>query len=396
MLSACRNQATASSSRESKVSRLFVSMATEIQTQRTVPSTKDSMKSTWRSADKSQWGFHHWLMEILSMHPTNIDQPVPTFSKTDKVPHIPSWLMHRWIIVHAFIPLALHQVYVYFTGKNISAIGAFAFYSLSFKVAAIHHLQLMRWTGHRYGFFDGDKYKRDEVPDQSVSKVANSLLSTSTFRPIMFLMLTYRASQTPASINWAWLPLEVSLYGPILDFWFYWYHRIMHDNDSLWKYHRTHHLTKHPNPLLTLYADEPQELFDIAVIPFLAWASLKLLGLPMDFYSWWVCSQYVVFAELAGHSGLRIHAIAPNPMSWLLELFECELVIEDHDLHHRTGWKKSHNYGKQTRLWDKVFGTFRERIECGADNIDYKNLVLMPIFFNPSEPVKTLVETQQF
>jgi hypothetical protein len=36
----------------------------------------------------------------------------------------------------------------------------------------------------------------------------------------------------------------------------------------LWKYHRTHHLTKHPNPLLTLYADTEQEFFDIlGVVP---------------------------------------------------------------------------------------------------------------------------------
>jgi sterol desaturase/sphingolipid hydroxylase (fatty acid hydroxylase superfamily) len=167
----------------------------------------------------------------------------------------------------------------------------------------------------------------------------------------------------------------------------------MHDNDSLWKYHRTHHLTKHPNPLLTLYADEEQEFFDIAVIPLLAWVSLKLMGLPMNFYSWWICSQYVVFAELAGHSGLRIHAIAPNPMSWLLEMFECELVIEDHDIHHRTGWRKSHNYGKQTRLWDKIFGTFKGRIECGKCNIDYENLVSMPIIFNLSEAVNSLAGT---
>jgi sterol desaturase/sphingolipid hydroxylase (fatty acid hydroxylase superfamily) len=359
---------------------------TQTQTMSAVPTPKNPMQSTWRN-NKSQWRFHEKLMDTLSMHPTNIDQPIPVYPKTAKVPHIPAWEMHRWIIIHAFVPLALHQLYVFVTGKNLTGWQAFIFYALAFKVAAIHHLQSMRWTGHRYGFFDGDKYARDQVPNQHVGKVANSLLSTSTFRPIMFLMLSYRASQTPATMNWTWLFLEVSLYGIVLDFWFYWYHRIMHDNDSLWKYHRTHHLTKHPNPLLTLYADGHQEIFDIAVIPLLTWASLKVVGMPMDFYAWWICSQYVVFSELAGHSGLRIHAVAPSPVSWLLEMFECELVIEDHDIHHRTGWRKSHNYGKQTRLWDKVFGTFKGRIECGEGNIDYENLVPMPVFFNPSEPV---------
>lgn len=38
-------------------------------------------------------------------------------------------------------------------------------------------------------------------------------------------------------------------------------------------------------------------------------------------------------------------------------MFDMELVIEDHDLHYRNGWRRSHNYGKQTRLWDRLFGT---------------------------------------
>lgn len=59
-------------------------------------------------------------------------------------------------------------------------------------------------------------------------------------------------------------------------------------------------------------------------------------------------------------------------------------------MHHRTGWKKSHNYGKQTRLWDQVFGTFRKegRIETTPEAIDYVNTVPFPIFFDSTEPVK--------
>ena len=181
-------------------------------------------------------------------------------------------------------------------------------------------------------------------------------------------------------MNWLWLPLEAGLYGIILDFWFYWYHRLMHEIGSLWQYHRTHHLTKHPNPLLTLYADTEQEFFDILGIPLLTYFSMKAMGMPMGFYEWWICHQYVVFAEVAGHSGLRIHTSPPNTLSPLLRWFNCELIIEDHDLHHRKGWKSSGNYGKQTRLWDVVFGTCKDRIECQDDNIDWENTISMPIF----------------
>jgi sterol desaturase/sphingolipid hydroxylase (fatty acid hydroxylase superfamily) len=174
--------------------------------------------------------------------------------------------------------------------------------------------------------------------------------------------------------------LEIGLYGIVLDFWFYWYHRLMHNIPSLWKYHRTHHLTKHPNPLLTIYADFEQEVFDIVGIPLMTFFTLKAMGLPMGFYEWWLCNQYVVFAELAGHSGLSVAVRPPSTVGWLLQYFDAELTIEDHDLHHRKGWRKSYNYGKQTRLWDRIFGTVHPRIECTKEKIDYNDGVNIPLW----------------
>lgn len=339
---------------------------------------KDSMKSTWRRLDRGEWSIFHWSYELLGIHPVNLDKEVPVHPKQDKVPYMPEWHTHRWVITHAVIPLLIHHAYCAYTGHNFTPIAAFIFYSLAFKAIAIHELHVLRRLGHTLGFLDGDQHERDGVPDVGVAKVFHSLLTTSTFRPIFTVFFSYRTSQPPSSINWVWLPLEIGLYGIILDFWFYWYHRLMHEVEGLWKYHRTHHLTKHPNPLLTLYADHEQEFFDIAGIPLMTYFTMKLMGMPMGFYEWWICHQYVVFAELAGHSGLRLLTTPPNTLSWLLRMFNAELVIEDHDLHHRKGWKKSSNYGKQTRLWDRIFGTCGERIECYKENIDYDYPVSMP------------------
>lgn len=346
----------------------------------TVPKAnpKDSMKSTWR-LDRRRWTLPHYLLNFLNILPQDLNREVPVHSKSDKVPYLPDWQMQRWVMVHAAIPLLLHHAYITYTGKNIGPIAAFFLYSYAFKFIAIREIGMLRELGHKYGYFDGDKQERDGVPDIGVTKVMLSLMSTSTFRPLMTVFLSYRTSQAPDTISWLWLPLEVALYGVVLDFWFYWYHRLMHDVPFLWRYHRTHHLTKHPNPLLTLYADTEQELFDIAGIPLMTYFSLKLIGLPMGFYDWWICHQFVVFAELAGHSGLRVHGTPPSTVTWLLKFFDAELTIEDHDLHHRKGWKKSHNYGKQTRLWDRIFGTCFERIEDSKDNVDYINTVSMPI-----------------
>lgn len=62
----------------------------------------------------------------------------------------------------------------------------------------------------------------------------------------------------------------------------------------------------------------------------------------------------------------------PAVNGWLLRPLGCELVIEDHDIHHRFGWTKhGRNLGKQTRLFDVLFGTAAPRIECTEANIDW-------------------------
>lgn len=340
---------------------------------------KDSMKSTWRTGDRKEWGRHHWTMEILNIHPTDINKPVPVHQKTDKVPALPTGQCHIWILAHAVWPMLLHQGAAMALGRNIPWWAVFILYTLAFKINAIHELHMLRNLGMRYGFLDGDKHERDQVPDANVSKTFHALTNTSTFRPLMAVILAYRSSELPSSTSW-WLPVELGLYGIVLDFWFYWYHRCMHEYDGLWKYHRTHHLTKHPTPLLTIYADVEQEIFDIAVIPLMTWLSLKAMGLPMGFYDWWICHQYIVFTELFGHSGVRLYTTPPSTNSWFLRLFNAELATEDHDLHHRKGYRKSHNYGKQTLLWDRVFGTTHDRIESTEENIDYKNSATIEFF----------------
>ena len=341
---------------------------------------QNSMKSTWRRQDRSQWKLPHKIFERANVYHVDLDREVPVHSKQEKVPYVSDLSMNLWVIIHACIPLLLHQLYVYCTGQNFGPIVAFFFYYYASRLFTTRELRKLRELGHRYGFLDGDKHERDEVPDAGVSKALISVMLAGSVRPLMTVYLTYQKSNAPFSLSWQWLPLEVALYGIILDFWFYWYHRVMHDVHGLWKYHRTHHLTKHPNPLLTIYADSEQEFFDIAGIPLMTYFTMKFMGFPMGFYEWHVCQLYVMFAELAGHSGVRLRASPPNPLTWLMRMFDAELVVEDHDLHHRHGWRKSHNYGKQTRVWDRVFGTCSPRIESKHDNVDYENTLWVSIF----------------
>lgn len=165
----------------------------------------------------------------------------------------------------------------------------------------------------------------------------------------------------------------------------------MHEVPFLWQFHRKHHTTKvsrdrlpriastrltltrvarqsrlsqHPIAALGSFADVEQELFDMLLIPLAAY-----LVWPIDFPTWWVSTTYTLYIEAAGHSGLRAHF--ENPATFYLGWIGCALVIEDHDLHHRKGWKRATNYGKQTRIWDFLFGTKGERVEGVEGNVDW-------------------------
>lgn len=93
----------------------------------------------------------------------------------------------------------------------------------------------------------------------------------------------------------------------------------------------------------------------------------------------WMCHEYLIFAEAFGHSGLRVWADVAGISNPILSLFGANLVVEDHDLHHRNGWKRSHNYGKQTLLWDSLFGTVGKRIETADENVSWDRIVHMPL-----------------
>ncbi|RMZ86784.1 hypothetical protein DV736_g5990, partial [Chaetothyriales sp. CBS 134916] len=201
---------------------------------------KDSMKSTWRT-NRAIWWLPHYVIDFLGVYPNDLDKEVPVFNKSTKVPVSDEWSVHLWILAHAIWPILLQYTYTAYTGNTMGPLAIFLLYLLAMRINAIHEVNILRKLGHQYGFFDGDKAPRDQIPDSGVAKALLSVQMTTAIRPLMTV------------------------------------------------------------------------------------------------------------------------ALAANS------------VIEDHDLHHRVGWKKSHNYGKQTRLWDRLFGTCTDRIECHYSNIDWSH-----------------------
>jgi sterol desaturase/sphingolipid hydroxylase (fatty acid hydroxylase superfamily) len=229
---------------------------------------------------------------------------------------------------------------------------------------------------HRTGFLDGDRYSREKVSDAFIDQIFASFPGVVFSRSALTVCLAYRPS---APIRFSpWVVAELALYPIILDLFFYVYHRAVHEVDGLWKYHRSHHLTKHPNILLSSLAGVEQEIVEFAIMPFLAYVTLKMCGFPMGFYEWWLCQSFNLFTEACWHSGIRVMLPLPGPCAPLMKIIGCELVLEDHDLHHRHGWRSAGNYGKVTRLWDRIFGTCMNRIESNWENVDFTEPLIMP------------------
>lgn len=350
---------------------------------------KDSMKSTWLRGDRSQWKWSHKLLASqLSSHP-EYDTDIPVHAKTDPMPYLAAWTSHVFILISALGTMAAHQAALSLTGaRALPAWLVFGLYTAGALSMLGRLTTALRWLGKTHGFLDG-AHARDGVPDVGVDHVAVSLGKLMLGRPGLTVLLAYSSagaggSSTPLDAVarpawWAWLFVHVGLYTLTLDFFFYWYHRAMHDVPALWKYHRTHHLTKHPSALLTGYADQVQEMGDIFVMPLLTFLAMRAVfgGARFDFYHWWVCQSYVLFTESVGHCGVRVRGSPPTTFGWLWETLGVELLIEDHDMHHRRGSKKSFNYGKQTLVWDSLFGTVYKREE--SQMVDYSMVAYLPL-----------------
>lgn len=139
---------------------------------------------------------------------------------------------------------------------------------------------------------------------------------------------------------------------------------------------------------MSLWADDIQDSIEWAIVPFLAYQVMNL-----SFAELWLVSGYTLDVEAMGHSGIR--AYWPHPLLFVLKPFGMELAIEDHDLHHRyvmvfslvstrptliilSYGRGGKNYGKQTRVWDVLFGTVapREEEQIYAASLEKKNAKL--------------------
>ncbi|KAJ9480394.1 putative sphingosine hydroxylase [Pseudozyma hubeiensis] len=344
-------------------------------TRQPVRPSQGPLKSTWHRQDNTKgWGLYHWLVHTIDIDPLPPSSTTIVHDKNDSIPVWNNLSAHLFILLRFGAAFAVQYAYTHLTGRNFTSLVNMLFWGAYTSLYGINVIHSTRRVAGEVGFLQPNK-ARDGIPDHRVGEVLRSLAMTGILRPVAATLLCYNPSD--AMRVSPWLPVLIPAFSIAVDFWFYWYHRLMHESESLWKFHRTHHTAKLPTTVLALYADGVQEWFDVLVIPMLAHFTVKTV-LPMGFYDWMLCWSYVELLELMGHSGIRCAGTAPAFDYLPLRRLDMDIVIEDHDLHHSKGWKTSGNYGKQTRIFDKLFGTVMPRVEMLEHLIDTGDKVWFP------------------
>jgi len=317
-------------------------------------------KTTWQlkpAIERNLWEF----IAARDLCPEVTYQKRPADAPPRGPPPTQSILYENFFIIRtAILPVLLHAAWNYFVPEHkLHVVPAYVFYHLGFVFFALSLINRLHGAMAQIGTFDENNRGRDMVDDAHVNKLGRSIYLYTAIRSVGPFVLAWRGDMTnPFEGLSLWTPVKIGIFEIALDYWFYLYHRSTHEFDSLWWIHRQHHATKHPTPILSILADDVQEVIEVMTVPFLA----SLVAPRLSFVETWFAITYLLYVEAMGHSGVRSYWAHPL-LSPVLGPLGMELAVEDHDLHHRFG-KSGKNYGKQTRIWDKIFGTVGERIEC--------------------------------
>ncbi|KEI37590.1 uncharacterized protein L969DRAFT_96118 [Mixia osmundae IAM 14324] len=267
------------------------------------------------------------------------------------VPHHSIRLENAFILFWGLFPQVVQWIsYTLYPEYQWPVKVAYPFYLLSFVGFSHTLLGRLHYYMEKYGVFDEDVRGRDTVDDKHADHIGKSIFAYILLRGLGPFLYAYDKTEMPLSGLSMWSLPKIAIAGVVLDYFFYVYHRSCHQSDAIWFIHRFHHSTKHPTAILSIQAEEYQELLEVIIIP-----TLTQIAVPMTFSELWVAITYLLYVEALGHSGIRADWSHPLTTPFLRP-FNMELAVEDHDLHHRYG-KSGLSYGKQSRVFDTLFNT---------------------------------------
>lgn len=157
----------------------------------------------------------------------------------------------------------------------------------------------------------------------------------------------YVAFKTEPAAWWV-IALEYAAYFFLFDTYFYWLHRLMH-NEPIYKYvHKLHHYSTSPNLLTTLSVSPLESIINGGFVPLFT-AAFTLHEQTMA-----MITPTAIIMGLYVHSGYEFLPRWWNK-TWLSRWF---ITATFHDQHHKYfRW----NFGGYTTIWDFICKTHRPK-----------------------------------
>ena len=141
---------------------------------------------------------------------------------------------------------------------------------------------------------------------------------------------------------WPWLA-QLVLALVVAELPKYWFHRLEHEHDFLWRIHATHHSV----PRLYWVNAARFHPLDIAIDTGLGLTVLVLLGCGGP-----VIALFLLVSAVHGYFQHANVELRLGPLNWFFSMAEL------HRWHHsKTVREANHNYGQNLIVWDWVFGT---------------------------------------
>jgi len=317
-----------------------------------IPEDKERDRRGKATFHLKPWHEQNWFERLLT---TGVADDVVYRRKAQRregMPEHSPWRENVWILPRALFAPALQQLSYWVWPEWQWPVGlAYTVYLFSFFAFMTDAVARLNFFAALYGTFGEERHGRDRPIDSHVDSLFWLNVYFLAGRTVVDFGFHWDKTAVPIeSFGWTF-PLRMFAYLVLLDYLFYCYHRFAHDHEGAWAHHSSHHGTRHPSALLSIdNISNFSSLVEFLVIPVVLAAAI-----PMTFHELYVAICYTAYTEAAGHSGIRAVFVAPvtGPV---LEPFGLEITVEDHEIHHNDG-RGGKNYGKQTMIFDILFGT---------------------------------------
>ena len=143
----------------------------------------------------------------------------------------------------------------------------------------------------------------------------------------------------------------------LLEFCYYWYHRIAHESDFIWRFHELHH----SSTALNWASGARAHVLDVIFLTLIDISIFSLLGVNT--------TVILALASVSFGHGMYKHSNFRNKIGFLQYFIQS---TEMHHCHHLKDVKyQKSNYGNTLSLYDWIFGTAYYPKEEEYRSIDY-------------------------